>query len=319
MRLEPEFLRNLVSQRAPSVAFAISFLSQRERAGARALFAFIQISRDAVNLAHSRHEAQSSVAMLARLFELGVVERFASDHSIVDTITESVPDFGLAWEAWSFLEEDFEVPRAYANEFIRGLKQEADGYRPESVEDLLRYTYRSGGVVGVIACHVLGLDQPSQQPAVDLASSARLYALADNVYRDFTLGRNFAPLEWVSYATAQTFRSSWATLSSHKFKHLAAALEAHARPRLSRLANRQRLAVSIGLALNREARSSIFRKIDHALDEVIRLCADLLWRLFRSTPERRGLNVRHELPVRDVSAVLRNQKVVAARDLEIRS
>jgi phytoene synthase len=338
-------------ERSAPLAYITALLGSRERSGVRALFAFVSICKDAIDLAGSRTEAQASVALLTRLLEEGVIQRYADDHSIVDEVIDAVPDFALAWEAWSYLEEDFEIPRAYAIEFARGLKQDADGYRPETVEDLLRYVYRTGGVLGLIACHLFSVAESVQQSAVDAASAARLISLADNVYQDFTLGRCFVPLAWMSYATNQTFAPTWAAEASRRFRKLAAALESASNAGLATLPLRNRAAIAVLFVLHRESRTRITLKVDRVADVVIRHSAGALWkalvpavrlvarraRLFgyaladaveqRSIKPIFSLNRKSSaadvadapveirtLPVRDAATALRNQNLLIGRE-----
>jgi 15-cis-phytoene synthase len=352
MRLEPEFIRNLMRERSPSAAYITALLAPRERSGTRALFSFVSICRDAIDFAGSRSEAQTAIALLTRLFSEGVVQRFANEHSVVDEVIDAVPDFGLAWEAWSFLEEDFEIPRSYAIEFICGLKQDADGYRPETVEDLLRYVYRTGGVLGLMACHIFAAPATIQQAAVDAGSAARLTMIADNIYKDFTLGRCFVPLQWMNYSATQTFAPSWAGEASKRFRLVAEILETSSRSGLAKLPFRNRAAIAAMGVLQRESRSTALRKIDRTADVLIRHAADASWstilpRLRRvrlasrrvvfavvDAFDKRSLTpilemdttemskseingqtpfARNALPVRDLATALRNQNILIDR------
>ncbi|CAN5439061.1 hypothetical protein BH10BDE1_BH10BDE1_05880 [soil metagenome] len=341
-----------MQERSASTAYFSALLAARERSGVRALFAFVIICRDSIDRAGSRTEAQASVARLTRLFEFGVVQRYAKEHSVVDEVIDAVPDFGLAWEAWSFLEEDFEIPRAYAIDFIRGLKQDADGYRPETVEDLLRYVYRTGGVLGLMACHIFSTQESFQQSAVDAAGAARLTTLADNVYKDFTLGRCFVPIAWMSYAATQTFSPTWSFEAARRFRQLAKVLDVSSRAGLSRLPIRNRAAIAIAAVWHRESRASLLRKFDRMADELIRHGADALWtslvpklrriqararqigfataeavekrsangffeNAFRDLGQIESPGVRRPttLPVRDLATTLRNQNFLVGRDI----
>lgn len=354
MRLEPEFIRNLMRERSPSTAYVTALLNSRERSGVRALFAFITICRDAVDRAGSRTEAQQSVALLLRLFSEGVVHRIATDYSVVNEVIDAVPDFGLAWEAWSYLEEDFEIPRTYAIEFVRGLKQDADGYRPKSLEDLLSYAYRTGGVLGLAACHIFSAGESVQQSAVDAASAARLSMLANNIYKDFTLGRCFVPLDWMGDAVTHTFASTWAGEATVRFQQTSSILASSSRPGLAGISFRNRAAISVCAIIQRESHSNLMRKTDRIADELIRQSATAIWStlgpLLRRTKEQfRNLTVRiaeaieqrnlkpviealvgdpnqvaptdrvqlrtPRLPERDLATALRNQNILMGRDV----
>ena len=329
MRLEAQFIDSLMRKNSRALYFATQNLPVHQRDGLRALFTFFQISRHSVDQAQSKLEAQSSVGKLARLFETGIASRYETNQPIVDQIIDDVPDFGLAWEAWCSLEEEFGVPRVYAIEFVRGLQLDADGYRPDTTEDLLRYVYRTGGVLGLIACHILATEASAQQPAVDAASAARLTTLAQNVYTHFTLGRIYVPTEWMSYSVTRSFAPAWANEASRLFNQHARILASSARLGFTALPWKTRLAVAGTLVYQLEKRSSLARKVDRVADELIRQGASTVWSYLRprlQSARDRALSrtlapaplaplKNPELPVRDISSAMRNQTMLISRDL----
>ena len=86
MRLEESFMRELLLRGAPHIAYSSVALSEIQRQGIRALYTFTRISRDTIDKAASKVEAQIAVQHLVRLFE---------DANVEDAI-EEIPDLGLA-------------------------------------------------------------------------------------------------------------------------------------------------------------------------------------------------------------------------------
>lgn len=343
IRLESDVMSRLLFQHSPVLATAIKMFPILEQEALRALYTFYRITRAAVDDAHSRREAELSVERLMRMFEFGLASKSVVDQPLLDQAIDETPDFGLAWEAWCALEEEFNVPRIYALEFIRGLQMDAAGYRPQNSEDLLRYVYRTGGVLGLVVCHILRVHASLQQAAIDGGTAMRLTSLADNLVRDFNRGRVYAPVTWNGDDDAFLFRQR------------ADVLYRSAREILTLLPFRERLALGLVFVFHRERQRSPFRKLDRISDEIIRQSAGSLWNflrpLFEALGERliavadRTLEVFENrsfkrpiparlqpsrdaqgalppppigqtLPVRDISNALRNQNARLSRDLD---
>lgn len=309
MRLEPEFMRELVWRNSRGLAFTIQSLNRIQRQGARALYTFIRVSRDTIDKAGSKIEAMTSVSALASLFEA------AKGESAIDHAIDQLPDLGLAHEAWLGLEEEFSIPRRLAVEYIHGLRLEAEGFTPKTNEELLRFCYQTGGVLGLVASYIVSAPEGAVQSFVDGGSACRLTSLANNVYKDFSFGRVFVPTEWISQKVTSTFSQGWATEAAKRFSILAAVLYASAREALPLLPFQTRIAISVGLLLHRESRGSLMRKVDRTFDELLRQTATLIWNKIRPADLEPAPTA---LPpsVRDANFALRNQTYRFARDLE---
>lgn len=311
MRLQTDFMRQLLLRGAPHVAYASIGLTEIQRQGVRALYTFFRISRDLVDKAASRVESQISVQHLNRLFE----------ESNIDDAVEVIPDLGLAWEAWLGLEEEFNVPRTYAIEFARGLQMETENFRPQTTEDLLQYCYRTGGVLGIVVCHILGAPEAAMQSMVDAGSAARLTSLAQTIRHDFLVGRCFAPTEWFPFGIGN-FTTAWAAEASARYEQLAFVLYNSARDMLNLLPLSARMALMIPLAIHKEKMSSRLRRFDRVIDEFLRqffgniiVYLRAIYAISRSEFPAGYSSARHALPPRDVSLALRNQNLRLGRDL----
>ncbi len=318
MRVEASFLDRMMRERAPALYLTTLTFPQYQRDGLRALYAFFRICRDTIDQAATKQEATFAASRLMRLLENGVSDRHAVAQTVVDQVIDESPDLGLAWESWCALEEEFAVPRAYALEFARGLQLEAEGTRPESTEDLLRYAYRSGGVIGLMIVHVLQLDPSLQQAAVDGASAVRLTTLSREIYRHFTLGRIFVPTAWMSHSVTRVFAPAWADAASKRFAGFAKVMYASARVSFDALPWKTRLAFALALVLHREERSSWWRKVDRTIDELIRQTASITRKALKAWREDSRDESRSSIEstsVRDFSVVWRNQNMLISRDL----
>lgn len=317
MRIEASFLDRMMRERAPALFLTTLTFPQYQRDGLRALYAFFRICRDSIDQAATKQEAAFAASRLLRLLENGASDRHAVAQPIVDQVIDESPDLGLAWEAWCALEEEFAVPRAYAMEFARGLQLEADGARPESTEDLLRYSYRTGGVIGLMVVHVLQLDPALQQAAVDGGSAVRLTTLSREIYRHFTLGRVFVPTSWMSHSVTRVFAPAWADQARLRFETFANVMYTSARQSFGALPWKTRLAFAFALVLHREERSPWWRKVDRTIDELIRQTASIAQKTFRTLREEPSPSLRsaEATPVRDFNTVWRNQNMLISRDL----
>lgn len=314
MRIEVSFLNRMMRERAPALYFTTLTLSQSQRDGVHALYAFFRISRDLIDRVATKNEATSAAARFLRLLENASSDRHAVAQPIVDQTIDDSPDLGLAWEAWCALEEDFSVPRAYAIEFARGLQLEAEGVRPTTMEDLLRFSYQTGGVFGLILLHILKLDAKMQQAAVDAASATRLTTLSRDIYRHFTLGRIFVPLSWLSMSDTRVFSTNWSESAARRFESVARVMYASSRESFTGLPWKTRLALAAALVVHREARSRWWRQLDRVADELIRQAARGVRETYRhyGTPYAAPTAAP---PVRDFATVLRNQNLLLSRDL----
>lgn len=309
--LKSDVMRKLLRREYPALYVATRLVAEHTRDGLESLITFIRITRAAVETADSALAARIALARLLALFEAGRLDQAVVDQPIVDQVIDDYPDFGLAWEAWCVLEDEFEIPRDYALEFIRGLeieaKHDAEGTLPESQEDLLRFTYATGGVVGLIAANILksevlrnAHDDTSrfQQAFVDAGTAARLATLARH-RSDRTNNLRFEGVNNLRFESANNLR-----LYSDIFF-------LSARDAFAKLRYPSRIALALVLTTHREAGRSRWRIADRIFDEFVRQSGSALWNWLRrqepvQKPKHEELT-RPPLGARDKAMTVRTQ------------
>lgn len=86
------------------------------------------------------------------------------------------------------------IPRAYPEELLLGMGMDADRQVYATWDELLLYCYRVAGVVGLMMCHVLGVQERSAlRHAAHLGIGMQLTNIARDVLEDWQRGRLYLP------------------------------------------------------------------------------------------------------------------------------
>ena len=92
--------------------------------------------------------------------------------------------------------ERFRIPREHFEELVCGTEMDLTVKRYERFEDLYRYCYRVGGVVGLVALRILGAEDPSAESHAEaLGVAFQLTNILRDVKEDAAMGRIYLPLE----------------------------------------------------------------------------------------------------------------------------
>jgi phytoene synthase len=179
------------------------------------------------------------------------------------------------------------------DDVIEGFALDAEGWRPRTEGDLMRYAYHVAGAVGVMMARVMGIpreDHDTLDRACDLGLSFQLTNIARDVCEDDTAGRCYLPLEWLAEADIPPgehmkpeFRPALAALVG-RLLDLADAHEAAARWGANGLRFRQRWAVlgaaNIYGAIGRQVRQLGPHAWDHRVRVGFAAKLKLVWRAF---------------------------------------
>ncbi|MEZ4366351.1 MAG: phytoene/squalene synthase family protein [Kofleriaceae bacterium] len=88
------------------------------------------------------------------------------------------------------------LPRHYPAELIAGMAMDVADTRYHHVDELIGYGYRVAGVVGLMMCHVFGVDDDAALvPAAHLGIAMQLTNIARDVREDWARGRLYLPDE----------------------------------------------------------------------------------------------------------------------------
>ena len=94
------------------------------------------------------------------------------------------------------------MPREYADELLAGMEMDVRRVRYETLADLALYCHRVAGVVGLMACHVLGIaDESALRRAAHLGIAMQLTNVSRDVEEDLADGRVYLPRELVGELT----------------------------------------------------------------------------------------------------------------------
>jgi phytoene synthase len=108
-----------------------------------------------------------------------------------------------AFDAIGQLSREVAFPRALLDDVIAGFQLDADGWRPDSTEDLLRYCYHVAGAVGCLMAIVMDVapdNEATLDRACDLGLAFQLSNIARDVGEDAAAGRCYLPAAWLAEA-----------------------------------------------------------------------------------------------------------------------
>lgn len=93
------------------------------------------------------------------------------------------------------------IPRRFIDHLIAGFALDAQGWRPQTADDLLRYCYHVAGAVGCMMALVMGVppdDEATLDRACDLGLAFQLANIARDIAEDAGAGRCYLPQDWLA-------------------------------------------------------------------------------------------------------------------------
>lgn len=106
-----------------------------------------------------------------------------------------------AFDALRIVASETGMPHRFAWDLIDGFALDADGWRPQTEDDLLRYCYHVAGVVGCMMAVVMGVapdDDAVLDRACDLGLAFQLANIARDIGEDAEAGRCYLPADWLA-------------------------------------------------------------------------------------------------------------------------
>ena len=193
---------------------------------------------------------------------------------------ESEAPVPLAFAALRQLAREVDIPHRWIDDLLEGFALDAQGWRPQSTDDLLRYCYHVAGSVGRMMAVVMGVDPADSDTlnrACDLGIAFQLANIARDIVPDAAAGRFYLPAVWLDDAglAPETLglavnRESLAGIAG-RLVHLARDYRASARVGAARLPLRSRLAVLAAEAIYGEIGERVIRKGPAAWDTRVRI------------------------------------------------
>lgn len=93
------------------------------------------------------------------------------------------------------------LPDRYVFDLLEGFALDAEGWRPETIGDLMAYCYHVAGAVGCLMAVVMGVapdDEAVIDRACDLGLAFQLANIARDVAEDAAGGRCYLPRQWLA-------------------------------------------------------------------------------------------------------------------------
>lgn len=170
--------RSSIVEHSKSFSLASKLLPLDVRDAARVVYAWCRRADDAVDQvpAAQQHEA---------------LRRLTAELDAVYEASEPSDPLSAAFQR---VVRQTGIPRLYPAELLRGMRMDADGQRYATWEDLVLYCYRVAGVVGLMMCHVLAVQEKAAlRHAAHLGIAMQITNIARDVVEDWERGRLYLP------------------------------------------------------------------------------------------------------------------------------
>jgi 15-cis-phytoene synthase len=193
-----------------------------------------------------------------------------------------------AFDGLRLLCTEVPIPRAMIDDHIAGFALDAEGWRPETEADLIRYCHHVAGAVGEMMAVIMGVpvdDADTLDRADHLGLAFQLANIARDVREDAEGGRCYLPAAWLAEQglapdtlLAPANRERVAVLT-RRLAALAGDYEASARTGARRLPFRSRWAVLAAAGIYGDIAREVARRGAVALDRrvVTSRAAKLSW------------------------------------------
>lgn len=166
-----------------SFSLASRFFGTKEREACHLLYHWCRYCDDAIDGASSTAEARRALT-----------ELYLETEEISRGRTPSRP----AFRAFKRVSDEYAIPSRYAHDLLKGFESDTEGARVRDEEDLRLYCYRVAGVVGLMMCHIMGLDdREARANAVDMGIAMQMTNIARDIHEDFRNGRVYLPETWL--------------------------------------------------------------------------------------------------------------------------
>ncbi len=133
--------------------------------------------------------------------QAGAQDRLAEIRALTAKAFAGQPTGDPCFDAFGLVAHECGITPAMAEDVIAGFALDADGWRPQSEGDLMRYCFHVAGAVGVMMAVVMGVPPRREDVldrACDLGLAFQLANIARDVAEDAQGGRCYLPAEWLA-------------------------------------------------------------------------------------------------------------------------
>jgi 15-cis-phytoene synthase len=172
--------RASIERHSRSFALASRLLPPHVGTNAAVVYAWCRRADDAIDLAGAETAERALVRLRRELGEL--YDGPAPADPVLSAFRAVLREKGIPWQ--------------YPADLLAGMEMDVRGQRYERLEDLLVYCYRVAATVGLMMCHVMGVnDAAALEPAAHLGLAMQLTNICRDVQEDWQLGRLYLPDE----------------------------------------------------------------------------------------------------------------------------
>ncbi|WP_407641593.1 phytoene/squalene synthase family protein [Aurantiacibacter zhengii] len=135
-----------------------------------------------------------------KLDQASAKDRVEAIRILTHRALDGQPTADLAFDALGLVAAECGITREMCDDVIDGFALDADGWRPRSEGDLMRYCYHVAGAVGVMMAKVMGVPSDATETldrACDLGLAFQLNNIARDIWDDDAAGRCYIPEEWL--------------------------------------------------------------------------------------------------------------------------
>jgi len=194
---------------------------------------------------------------------------------LTERALDGMPTADPAFDALGLVAKECGIAEDMVEDVIAGFALDAEDWRPQTEEDLMRYCYHVAGAVGVMTAVAMGVsphDEETLDRACDLGLAFQLGNIARDIAEDAAAGRCYLPGEWLAELDIPPGRQAEpaflprTALLAERLAAIAAVHERSARFGARRLAFRQRWAVLCAAGIYGAIAREVVRQGEHAWD-----------------------------------------------------
>jgi 15-cis-phytoene synthase len=174
---------DVIRKHSQSFSLAARLLPKRIRADVETLYAWCRWCDNAVD--------DAPTPDIARV-------RLATLRADVELIYEGKSPIHAASQWLADLFSRYSIPKDNPLELLDGMEMDLSQCRINSEKELHLYCHRAAGTVGLMMCHILGVNEPQARRFADaLGIAMQLTNIARDVAEDWQRGRCYLPEPWL--------------------------------------------------------------------------------------------------------------------------
>lgn len=180
----------IIREGSKSFRFASNLFDQETRERAWLLYCWCRACDDHADGQTLGHNAVAPADPAARIAYLHAT----TDRALAGETTGAAP-----FDALRVVAAECAIPRRFIDDHLAGFALDAEGWRPGSEQDMLRYCYHVAGAVGCMMAVIMGVDPTDEDTldrAADLGLAFQLANIARDLVDDHRVGRVYVPSEW---------------------------------------------------------------------------------------------------------------------------